>query len=727
MVTITQDGAERALQSTVSLPTRRGHRVFRQWYQCRAEDDVERVLASNLRRLSQTGHVHKHDNQMPNSISSLNIQYQRERTGLASQATMAVVMMPSEAVLSLQSARLELEYERALHEAARIYEAERLRAVRVQMHLLEDEHDEAKEQTERHQNSLRGTEEATQTLRDRTQELESRHQQTQHELQARLHEIDNYQAELNAVKFTSNDTSKILTEKLALTRELSHLKPELEHLRAQVASSENVLADKLALQRELATAHVELENERRIAERYRMKAVVVDPGLAEELEGLKQELAKERKALQKLERQSAKRGGEKVGIDAARIDEVEELKAQLAEARRNIADAKNTTTGQSTMAAMEELKMELETAQKATQKHKSEQLKLTTTFDQQKEVLENKLDAFRTKLRSTKDQLKAAQDELERREQQKFADSAAQTKARLAGKHPPRAQSVGVETTAVVTAAASKKRSIARFDPDMTIGTPGNGAAAKRAKTNLSIGDKSTFSITPFLNRTISVPPESPAMSVADMDEHSRVDQKLQKTIESLARQAELEEEEGERQRAEKVVKKGGVPASEKTKKARPLKDAINADKAMTKKTALTKPNTLAQVAEEEDEDGEEESAGASTNNLNPTVEPAPTLIPSIEDASSTSTHAPDNLSSHNTNKPKMKRLNSTSKPQTSIFETDPPEKQNNGGIVLGGNKFRFGGVNSKQQQQQRQKITRVLAEFSPLKRDRRAISVGVV
>lgn len=47
----------------------------------------------------------------------------------------------------------------------------------------------------------------------------------------------------------------------------------------------------------------------------------------------------------------------------------------------------------------------------------------------------------------------------------------------------------------------SRKRSIPHFDPDMTIGTPGDINHPKKTKLS-SAGDKSMFSITPFLNRT---------------------------------------------------------------------------------------------------------------------------------------------------------------------------------------------------------------------------------
>src|ERR1700759_413858 len=70
----------------------------------------------------------------------------------------------------------------------------------------------------------------------------------------------------------SNDTTKILTEKLALAREIATLKPELESLRAQVDLNKSLLSEKLALQRQLTTVQVELENAQRSAQRATAKS-----------------------------------------------------------------------------------------------------------------------------------------------------------------------------------------------------------------------------------------------------------------------------------------------------------------------------------------------------------------------------------------------------------------------------------------------------------------------
>ncbi|KAK3076990.1 hypothetical protein LTS18_011484, partial [Coniosporium uncinatum] len=100
---------------------------------------------------------------------------------------------------------------------------------------------------------------------------------------------------------------------------------------------------------------------------------------------------------------------------------------------------------------------------------------------------------FRTKLRATKDKLKDTETELQRAQAAASARPAVVEAAEKPVKNP-------------------RKRVAAQVDPDATIGTPGD-APAKRGKRHASVtapGDKSTFSITPFLNRTASLAPESP-------------------------------------------------------------------------------------------------------------------------------------------------------------------------------------------------------------------------
>ncbi len=225
----------------------------------------------------------------------------------------------------------------------------------------------------------------------------------------------------------STESARLLTEKLALSRELSNLKPELEHLRSQTEAHQATLSEKLYLQRQLSTAKLELETEKRATQRT---------------------LAKQEQNAEK---------------DAKLEILIEELQRELAQERRD--------------------KQQLE---RDAQKEKA-------TWEGRKGVLEAKLDSFRTKLRTTKEQIRQMEGELQRAKA-----PATTSRARLVG---------DIEKHTL----NPRKRSANQLDIDATIGTPGLGPPAKRGKRGSTLpGDKSTFSITPFLNRTASVAPDTP-------------------------------------------------------------------------------------------------------------------------------------------------------------------------------------------------------------------------
>ena len=223
----------------------------------------------------------------------------------------------------------------------------------------------------------------------------------------------------------STDSNNILTEKLALTREITALKPELEHLRSLASSHQTLLGDKLALQRQVNTLQVEVENERRSTARIAQK------------EGRSQ-------------------------ADEAKLE-----------------------------ASLDAAHAELAKEQRERQKSEREHQKTNTELQNRISTLESRLENFRTKLKTTKETLKETQTELQ--------------KARNA------------KNTSTTAASNFRKRTASEVQADTMIGTPGDLPAAKRSKVNQTLpGEKSTFSITPFLNRTTSVPPESPGQEKVD-------------------------------------------------------------------------------------------------------------------------------------------------------------------------------------------------------------------
>ena len=187
----------------------------------------------------------------------------------------------------------------------------------------------------------------------------------------------------------------------------------------------------------------------------------------------------------------------------------------------------------------EELRQELAKEKKDRQRAEKNGETAAEDAEAQRAALEERLGRFREKLRSTKDKLKEMEVEL----------AAAREAAEVAAAAPP-PQPVA-KAAAPKATKATKKRAAAAIEPEESaLGTPGDGPAAKkrgRKAPAAAVGDKSTFSITPFLNRTMN----------ADMEEEE---------------QSEVEEEASPA--AQKSIKQPLAPATSSKANAQPKKAA---------------------------------------------------------------------------------------------------------------------------------------------------------
>ena len=224
------------------------------------------------------------------------------------------------------------------------------------------------------------------------------------------------------------DSTKLLTEKLALAREVTSLKPEVDHLRSQTVAHQAVLAEKLSLQRQVSSLQVELELEKRATQRAiakEGKSQVEDAKTAAQLESVQAELTKERKERLKIERDA-----QKVSAD----------------------------------------------------------------WETRRSILESRSESLKTQLKAAKEQLQNCQSELQ---------SARAAPRAVAG------QSTSHAALDDVTRDPRKRVASCMID-DTIIGTPGDLRATKKTNRGSTVpGDKSSFSITPFLNRTASIAPDN--------------------------------------------------------------------------------------------------------------------------------------------------------------------------------------------------------------------------
>jgi hypothetical protein len=287
----------------------------------------------------------------------------------------------------------------------------------------------------------------------------------------------------------TTETTKILTEKLSLVRELATLKPELEHLRSQASYQHTVLAEKLALQRQVSTLEVELKTEKRASKRAAQKSRNSDAEieLQNQLDQLQKDLAREKR-----EREKARKE-----VELEHQCQVEELQRELAQEKR--AREKNRKeTETDVQDRLEELQRDLARERRDGEKACKEAEKELKSAETRISVLESKLDQLRMKLRATKDQLKECQTELSQARAVVVKAGPAASKGDAAVKNP-------------------RKRGALEMSTDVEIGTPdgvamrGKRPVAKRGRMDqMMVGEKSMFSITPFLNRTISMPPQTP-------------------------------------------------------------------------------------------------------------------------------------------------------------------------------------------------------------------------
>jgi hypothetical protein len=363
-------------------------------------------------------------------------------------------------------------------------------------------------------------------------------------------ELSTLKPELEYLRGQVTAQQGLLTEKLSLQRELATLRVELEnekHAIQRLKTKENkssatndstsveieelkkALAkerrDKENAEQVAEQAQEQLEEEKRAARRAnarKTKNAKDDEDREAELDSIREELAKEKRDKKKAELQARQLQDEldlerstvkQIASNSAKNHksqydgEIKSLEAQLAEerdrrfkaeasAKQAVSDLeaerkpnKATRTDTARDAPkLEELQKELSEEQRNRQLVEKQYVRSQKEWEGQRAVLDDKLNQFRNKLRTTKEKLKETETQLEKAQEA----ASFNTKPGPAGRF-------------------SRKRT-ATADPDMTtLGTPGDVHATKKARRaqNIAAGEKSTFSITPFLNRTASIAPEN--------------------------------------------------------------------------------------------------------------------------------------------------------------------------------------------------------------------------
>lgn len=150
---------------------------------------------------------------------------------------------------------------------------------------------------------------------------------------------------------------------------------------------------------------------------------------------------------------------------------------------------------------IEGLQSELNKETRAKQQHERETRQHKTEWTDQRMALDGKIETLRKQLRSTKDKLQEAQQELQHKRNNTHTSEADVTE--------PRSSAVPLRRSGPST----------DYHSGVTIATPGAVRMQEKVKRQSALpGDKSAFSITPFLNRT-GAPTGSPLSSEAGEDD----------------------------------------------------------------------------------------------------------------------------------------------------------------------------------------------------------------
>lgn len=209
---------------------------------------------------------------------------------------------------------------------------------------------------------------------------------------------------------------------------------------------------------------------------------------------------------------------------------------------------------------IEELQSELAKESRVAQQHERERRQQNTEWDTQRTVLEGKIETLRKQLRSTKDKLQGAQDELQHKRNNVRNSEGDVTE--------PRSRVVPLQ----------RPGPNADYHSGVTIATPGAVRMQDKAKRQSALpGDKSAFSITPFLNRT-GIPTDSPLSSEAGEDDMD----------------VTMDESRLPLHKAHAVDEAGGLEATPKDVpgpiRSAPAKGAKAKPKARDVKTTISKP-----------------------------------------------------------------------------------------------------------------------------------------
>ncbi len=556
----------------------------------------------------------------------------------------------------------------------------------------------------------------------------------------------------------TQDSSNLLAEKLALTRELAVLKPELEHLRSQVNHQQETLSEKLSLERQVNTLEAELANEKKAAKRALQKRESTDRAedeLRKKLRETEKKLTAEKTERERLEDQleQEKQAHQFAlqGQDSTRELEAD-LRKKLQDAQKQLREEQKdkerleeelqemTRASQKAQkkqaskevenelrALLEEAQADLETQKKETEKVQQENQTAMSEVETQNEQLEKKVEKFKVKVREVQEQLKQCQSDLRKAQQARISTTEETQTKMVAGPQ-------GFRKRKAHDMSADDFTHITIETPSAEEATRGRRAAVKkRAVEPTVVGEKSTFSITPFLNRNKAGSEDTPEHNDDEMINDSILG------TQHSAKTLELPGIAPEEDPAEATDSESAAPAVEeddkpKFKRGRPKKAPLdapsarkNAQPAMKKTVKISKPSLKKASKEAPEADSNQESQPKAKE---AGAEPAPEKTATVKfNLALSQEEESKTASGHGRAEPPKKKKRKVLGSTKTLFDEDDGEAPAPAVVpVRKTGKVQLGGARALSKAPlgvKRAAFASAASTFSPLKRERRGVGAS--
>ncbi|KAI0521971.1 hypothetical protein F5B22DRAFT_594886 [Xylaria bambusicola] len=645
---------------------------------------------------------------------------------------------------------LELQHQKNECDSDILVKDEDIRRLRVRILLLRDENTALRDQVDLN-NGKNATlasrcDNLTAQIEDKIALVRSQEEQ----LRKQEREFSNLKAELQSMNNINENSANLLSEKLALARELANLKPEIEHLRSQVNQQQATLTEKLSLERQVDTLEVELANEKKATRRAmqnRESNDRVEDELRKKLRETEKQLTAEKAERERLEDQLE----QKTKTHAITLQDQNNTREVEADLRKKLQEAQRQLKEQ--MEEKEKLEEEIQKAQRASNSQKvtaqssadAELHAQIEEFERQitklegenkmrqqehetavaelealNEQLEKKLEKARIKLRGTQEELKQSQNNLLKAQQQ-------QNRLSRLDETKPAAKTQAFRKRKAQETSAGDFTNIEIQTPSAEDAPKARRAMKKIVFEPTVVGEKSNFSITPFLNRSKNTSMSEEASNIDEgvledsilgpQSGSEPTESSLSETNESsITKPVETTEAEPattapvETEKPQVVPKVRGRPKKVLVDAPSAKKNALTTKKA-PKKILKTK-SSLEKITETDDaspEEKSEDSGDAEPREKTTTVKF--NLAPS---------HDEGNDSSQNGEIPKKKKRKVLGSTKT-LFDEDEGEAP----AARKPAKMQLGAKRAKAPLGVQKNAFAGTTSFSPLKRDRRGVGAS--